>query len=222
MEGRREAAYTASMKSYFVTATGTDTGKTFCTAGLLRANPGLRAIKPLLSGYEPGAASDSSLLLEAMGREVTAQNIATITPWRFRAPLSPDMAAAREGQNIPYDDLLAFCRAELAKGPTLIEGAGGAAVPLTETKMTANWIAGLGLPVLLVSGTYLGSISHCITTAEFLLRRGILIHAILLNESANAPVPTEETQAALARYLPCTIFPVKRDAKVEDFKALEL
>ncbi|MDE1907713.1 MAG: dethiobiotin synthase [Rhodospirillales bacterium] len=208
------------MNSYFVTATGTDIGKTFCTAGLLRANPGLRAIKPLLSGYEPGEASDSSLLLAAMGR--AEMDVPAITPWRFRAPLSPDMAAAREGQSIDYAALLGFCRAELAKGPTLIEGAGGAAVPLTETKMTADWIADLNLPVLLVSGTYLGSISHCITTAEFLLRRGIVIHAILLNESTTAPVPTEETQAALARYLPCRIFPVKRNAGMEDFKTLEL
>jgi dethiobiotin synthetase len=210
------------MNSYFVTATGTDIGKTFCTAGLLRANPALRAIKPLLSGYEPGEVSDSSILLAAMGREVTEQNIAAITPWRYKAPLSPDMAAAREGQSISYAALLGFCQAELAKGPTLIEGAGGAAVPLTETKMTADWIADLNLPVLLVSGTYLGSISHCITTAEFLLRRGISIHAILLNESATAPVPTAETQAALARYLPCRIFPVKRNAGAEDIKKLEL
>ena len=145
-----------------------------------------------------------------------------ITPWRFRAPLSPDMAAAREGQSIDYAALLGFCRAELRQGPTLIEGAGGAAVPLTETEMTANWIADLDLPVLLVSGTYLGSISHCITTAEFLLRRGILIHAILLNESVNAPVPAAETQAALARYLPCRVQVVKRNAGMEDFKKLEL
>ena len=210
------------MNSYFVTATGTDIGKTFCTAGLLRANPSFRAIKPLLSGYEPGEVSDSSILLTAMGAEVTAQNIAAITPWRYKAPLSPDMAAAREGQSIDDAALLGFCRVELAKGPTLIEGAGGAAVPLTETKMTADWIADLNLPVLLVSGTYLGSISHCITTAEFLLRRGISIHAILLNESATAPVPTAETQAALARYLPCRIFPVKRNAGAEDIKKLEL
>ncbi len=208
------------MNSYFVTATGTDIGKTFCTAGLLRANPGLRAIKPLLSGYEPKEPSDSSFLLEAMGQEVSGETIAAITPWRFKAPLSPDMAAAREGQRIDYAALLDFCRTELAKGPTLIEGAGGAAVPLTATKMTADWIADLEVPVLLVSGTYLGSISHCITTAEFLLRRGISIHAILLNESANAPVPAEETQAALARYLPCQTFVVKRNAGVEDFKGL--
>ncbi|MBU6419102.1 MAG: dethiobiotin synthase [Proteobacteria bacterium] len=210
------------MNSYFVTATGTDIGKTFCTAGLLRANPGLRAIKPLLSGYEAEKPSDSSLLLAAMGQAATAEAIAAITPWRYKAPLSPDMAAVREGQTIGYEALLGFCRAELAKGPTLIEGAGGAAVPLTEVKMTADWITDLDLPVLLVSGTYLGSISHCITTAEFLLRRGISIHTILLNESANAPVPTEETQAAIARYLPCRMFVVKRNAGLEDFKGLTL
>ena len=212
------------MNSYFVTATGTDTGKTFCTAGLLRANPSLRAIKPLLSGYSPehDEGSDPGLLLAAMGQAVTSEAIAAVTPWRYQAPLSPDMAAAQEGQSIDYEALIGFCRVELAKGPTLIEGAGGAAVPLTGVKLTADWIVDLNLQVLLVSGTYLGSISHCITTAEFLLRRGISIHAILLNESTDAPVSTEETQAALARYLPCRMFIVKRNAAPEDFKGLEL
>lgn len=210
------------MKGYFVTATGTDTGKTFCTVGLLRAKPGLKAIKPLLSGYVPGEASDSSLLLAAMGQGGDETSIHRITPWRFKAPLSPDMAAAREGQSISYDDLLAFCREELAKAPEglLVEGAGGAAVPLTEAKITADWIKDLGLPALLVSGTYLGSISHCLTTAEFLLKRGVLIQAVLLNESVHAPVPTEETRNALARYLPCPILPVKRGATIADFQTI--
>lgn len=210
------------MKGYFVTATGTDIGKTFCTAGLLRARPGLRAIKPLLSGYVPDEASDSSLLLEAMGQEVTQANINAITPWRFKAPLSPDMAAAREGQEIAYDELLAFCRAEMSNAPDglLIEGAGGAAVPLTKTKLTADWIKDLALPALLVSGTYLGSISHCVTTVEFLLKRGISVGAVFLNESLHAPVPIYETKAALARYLPCPIVSVKRNASRDDFSAM--
>lgn len=210
------------MKGYFVTATGTDIGKTFCTAGIVRARPGLRAIKPLLSGYVPGEASDSSLLLAAMGQEETTARINAITPWRFTAPLSPDMAAAREGQVIAYDELLAFCRAEIAAAPDglLIEGAGGAAVPLTATKLTADWIKDLTLPALLVSGTYLGSISHCLTTAEFLLKRGVPVKAVLLNESLNAPVPTYETRDALARYLPCPVLPVRRHAEPDDFVAI--
>lgn len=210
------------MKGYFITATGTDIGKTFCTAGLLRARPGLKAIKPLLSGYVPGAASDSTVLLAAMGQGGDEAGVRAITPWRYKAPLSPDMAAAREGQTIIYEDLLSFCRKELDKAPNglLIEGAGGAAVPLTDRKITADWIKDLSIPALLVSGTYLGSISHCLTTALFLLHRGIEIKAILLNESLNAPVCVMETKAALERYLSCQIVPIKRNAAVADFSAL--
>lgn len=210
------------MKSCFITATGTDIGKTFCTAGLLRARPGLKAIKPILSGYISGEVSDSSLLLDAMGLEANEAAINAITPFRYQAPLSPDMAAAREGQKIDYENLLAFCRAELTKAPEglLIEGAGGAAVPLTDAKLTADWIKDLALPALLVSGTYLGSISHCITTAAFLLNRGVSIRAILLNESPMAPVPTKETRVALERYLPYPVLPVPRNATLEDFSAI--
>lgn len=210
------------MKAYFITATGTDIGKTFCTAGLVRARPGVQAVKPLLSGYEPGEASDSSLLLAAMGRPVDEAAIGAITPWRYKAPLSPDMAAARQGQTINYADLLTFCRGALANSPRglLIEGAGGAAVPLTDEKITADWIKDLAIPALLVSGTYLGSISHCLTSAGFLRHYGVKIEAILLNESLNAPVSVMETKAALARYLPCRILPIKRNATGDEFAAL--
>jgi dethiobiotin synthetase len=92
------------MRSYFVTATGTDIGKTYITAGILRAARAagrpVSAIKPVLSGYSPefAAGSDPAVLLAAMGKRVTQHNIAAISPWRFTAPLSPDMAAARENR----------------------------------------------------------------------------------------------------------------------------
>src|SRR3546814_8137834 len=79
-----------------------------------------------------------------------------MSPWRFRAPLSPDMAAAREGRTVPFDDLVDHCRDRLAAaaGPLLIEGVGGAMVPLDECHTVLDWMAALALPALLVSGTY--------------------------------------------------------------------
>ena len=55
--------------------------------------------------------------------------MAAIAPWRFSAPLSPDMAAAREGRRLDLREIVAFCRT--AKGdPLLVEGIGGAMVPV--------------------------------------------------------------------------------------------
>jgi len=104
------------MAAYFVTSTGTDTGKTFVTAGLIRylrgAGQPINALKPVVSGYDSSVVetSDPAVLLKALGREVSADEIATIAPWRFRAPLSPDMAAAREGRSIEFDRLIDFSR----------------------------------------------------------------------------------------------------------------
>src|SRR3569623_2427108 len=99
------------MAAYFVTSTGTDIGKTFVTAGLTRHLRGegriAAAVKPLVSGYDSSAVetSDPAVLLRAMGRTVSADEIAAIAPFRFRAPLSPDIAAAREGRCVVFDVL---------------------------------------------------------------------------------------------------------------------
>src|SRR6185312_11394198 len=103
-----------NMSAYFVTSTGTDIGKTFVTAGLIRylrqSSQPVAALKPIVSGYDPSVVetSDPAVLLTALGRPVTAAEVNRIAPWRFRAPVSPDLAAAREGRNIDFDQLIAF------------------------------------------------------------------------------------------------------------------
>src|SRR3954464_331226 len=102
------------MGAIFVTATGTDAGKTFVTAGLIRLlraqGASVDALKPVVSGYEPSVVetSDPAVLLKALGRAVTAEEIDRISPWRFRAPLSPDIAAARENRSLDFNELTAF------------------------------------------------------------------------------------------------------------------
>jgi dethiobiotin synthetase len=216
------------MRSYFVTATGTDIGKTYITAGVLRAARAagrrVSAIKPVLSGYAPqfAAGSDPAVLLAAMGKRVTHRNIAAIAPWRFTAPLSPDMAAAREHRRVDFGALAEFCSAAMASAPDtlLIEGVGGVAVPLDDRHLVADWISALRIPAILVAGTYLGTISHTLTAAAFLDARGIAIASIVLNESANAPVSSEETAATLGRLLPYEIDIVPRHHSDESFQAL--
>src|SRR3546814_8288949 len=82
-----------------------------------------------LSGFDPAtrATSDAGVLLSALDLPVTEASLDRMSPWRFRAPLSPDMAAAREGRTVPFDDLVDHCRDRLAAaaGPLLIEGVGG-------------------------------------------------------------------------------------------------
>jgi dethiobiotin synthetase len=211
------------MPAYFVTGTGTGIGKTYVSAGIVRAGAA-QAVKPILSGYNAQAAADSDagILLAAMGKPVTESNIAAIAPWRFAAPLSPDMAAAREHREVDLAAVIAFCQAAIAAAPglLLIEGVGGAMVPLTAQHTVRDWIAALNIPVLLVAGTYLGTISHTLTTATALTAAGITIAAIVLSESLVAPASLRETAAAIARFLPAPIRLIPRDFNDRSFREL--
>lgn len=205
------------MSCYFITAPGTEIGKTYVAAGMVRhwrtqALPA-RALKPVASGYHPAEAalSDAGILLQAMGSATLDDDaVATICPWRFPDPISPDMAAARCGRSIPFAGLIAFCREAMVKraGPLLIEGVGGAMVPLDDTHTVRDWIGTLGVRVVLVAGGYLGTISHTLCTVEALLARRIEIAAIVLNPMATLPVPIELTRDTLLRHLGAGSAPV--------------
>jgi dethiobiotin synthetase len=192
--------------AWFVTATGTDIGKTYVTAGFLgharRSGIAACALKPIMSGFKSCALthSDAGVLLAAMGEPVTEETIARISPWRFRAALSPHMAAAREGRTIDFAALVDFCRAQTQR-PLFIEGVGGVMVPLTGTHTVLDWMAALGLPLVLVAGSYLGTLSHTLTAIDACSRRGLKIAALIVNESAESTVSLEETAATLRRFV---------------------
>jgi dethiobiotin synthetase len=194
--------------AYFVTSTGTDVGKTFVTAGLIRylrtSNQTVAALKPVVSGYDSSVVetSDPAVLLAALGRPVAAEEVERIAPWRFRAPLSPDLAAAREGRSVAFDELIAFSRAAVKanNGILFIEGVGGIMVPLDADHTVLDWMAALNIPLLLVVGGYLGTISHTLTAIDVLTQRKLSIAAIVVSESERNPVELADTVASIARF----------------------
>jgi len=196
------------VSAYFVTSTGTDIGKTFVTAGLIRylreAGQAVHALKPVVSGYDSSVVetSDPAVLLKALGKQVSAEEIAAMAPWRFRAPLSPDLAAARENRPIDFDALVGFSRAAVDgnKGMLFIEGVGGIMVPLDGQRTVLDWMAALGIPLLLVVGGYLGTISHTLTALDVLAQRKLKVAAIVVSESERNPVELDETVESLTRF----------------------
>lgn len=194
--------------AYFITATGTDSGKTFVAEGLARElrarGRRVRALKPVMSGYDEAhpADSDAGRLLTACGVEPTVAAVADIAPWRFAAPLSPDRAAALEGRAIDVDALVGGCREEIARNEDLllIEGVGGVMVPLDGQRTVLDWMAALRLPTLLVAGTYLGAISHALTALAAMRAAGLAPAAIVVNESPGG-VPLADTLYSLAPHV---------------------
>jgi dethiobiotin synthetase len=197
------------MSANFITGTGTAIGKTWLCCALLRhwRAQGRRpeALKPVLSGFDPTApaASDAGDLLDALDRPADARALEAIAPWRYVAPLSPDMASAREGRLVPFDALVAFTRraAEKAAGPLLVEGIGGVMVPLDEHHTVRDWIAGSGLPCVLVAGSYLGSMSHTLSALEALARANVPVSAIAVNESESSSVSLGQTLTSLTNHV---------------------
>jgi dethiobiotin synthetase len=205
------------MKSLFITSSGTEIGKTLVTAALCHqlTARGLKvqALKPVVSDFNDGdLETDTAVLLHALGQSATAENIDAMSPWRFQAPLSPDMAAAREDRKVDFEALIAHCEAATRQldDVLLIEGVGGVMVPLNADKMVRDWMAALGMPAILVVGSYLGSISHTLSAVEALRAGGIPVKAVVISTSDESPVPVEETAETLSRFLgpvPIAILP---------------
>jgi len=195
------------MTTCFVTSSGTGIGKTHVCCRLLATLPAAltrRCLKPVISGFDAANAADSDTarLLAAQGLALDDATIAATSPWRFRAPLSPDMAAAREGRAIPYDELVAFSRAPPGVELNLIEGVGGVMAPLDEQHTVLDWIAALDATTVLVVGSYLGTLSHTLTALAVLQQRAVDVLAIVISQSAEEPVPMDETRASLKHLAP--------------------
>jgi dethiobiotin synthetase len=196
------------VSAIFITGTGTDVGKTYVTASLIRhlrqMGRTVEALKPVVSGFDPAmpASSDPGMLLKALGLTITPEDIARISPWRYRDPVSPDLAAKREGQVIDVDGVIAFCRTAVDQRHDilLIEGVGGIMVPLDDQRTVLDLMMALQLPLILVAGSYLGTISHTLTALDALFRRNLKVIATIVSETPNSTAPLAETVAAIARF----------------------
>jgi dethiobiotin synthetase len=217
------------MTRFFITAAGTEIGKTYVTCALLRqlkaAGHTCHALKPVVSGFSADAQSDPALLLAAMGEDPSPEQIARIAPWRFPDPLSPDMAAARAGRPIDFAALVAFCQGAEPPGLRLIEGVGGIMAPINDSKTVRDWIAALGFPAILVVGSYLGSLSHTLTAVAALESTHVPLAGIVVCQSIEEPVPTRESAAVIARFVPGTriiVLPRRSQADPQDTDLLPL
>lgn len=172
------------MTGLFVTGTGTDVGKTVVSAALLhryRHVAPLRYWKPVQTGTPM---DDDTASVKALGicgvDEIYAAGV------RLPRPLSPHLAAELCGVKIDVSSVVRLaCKASSPRG-WIVEGAGGVLVPLNRNELMADLMAALGLPVLIVASSQLGTINHTLLTLEALRSRSIPIAGVLLNGPSNA------------------------------------
>jgi dethiobiotin synthetase len=196
------------MTAMFVTATGTDAGKTFVARGLIRQlrarGLAVDALKPVITGYDPQTAhlSDTGRLLAALGRALTPRQISQCSPFRLREPLSPDHAARIEGRPIDFKALNAFCRTAISrhKGALIIEGIGGIMVPLDDRHTVLDWMIEIDVPAILVAGSYVGALSHTLTAVDVLERNAVKVAAVVVNETPGSAATLADTAGTIRRF----------------------
>jgi dethiobiotin synthetase len=188
----------------FVTGTDTDVGKTVIGAGLLAAANarGLTtaAVKPVAAGCEPTPAGlrngDALLLQRTASLELDYDEV---NPVALAPAIAPHIAARQSGRRLTISQLAGLCRGVLMHRAdlTLIEGAGGWRVPLSERELLSQLPRELNLPVVLVVGMRLGCISHALLTAEAIARDGLRIAGWVANSCVAGMSCYQENLATL-------------------------
>jgi dethiobiotin synthetase len=211
-----------SARGLFVTGTDTGVGKTLVAAGLLRLalRRGLRPIpfKPVETGCEPDPA-DARRLWRAAGAPIPADDVCLHA---LPLPAAPALAAAAAGRTI---DLIALADRAYTLGQRgdflLVEGAGGLLVPYVGSETTADLAARIGLPLLVVGRTALGTINHVALTLAEAARRRLRVAGYVLSRTDADAGPHEagnaEMIAALTGQRPLGILPhLSPEARADD------
>ena len=173
-------------KKYFITGTDTDIGKTFVTGGLACAAVESGRDTAVLKPVQTGSAAFPADLCEIRKMAPGIMNIPAEleTPYSFKLPASPHLAAAEEGRSIKLSLLQeAVTRVEEEFNPDilLVEGAGGLLVPLNEKETMLDLMSAVGFPVILVTSPKLGTINHTLMSIKILQDAGVDISGIIFN-----------------------------------------
>lgn len=196
-------------QAYFIAGTDTDVGKTTIAAGLLHAArlQGLSTLgaKPVASGCSMTAKglrnSDAQALIDESSIKLAYEEV---NPFAFEPAIAPHVAAREANVALEVTVLAKAMRHVLEQGAdfTLIEGAGGWRVPLSNHASLSDLAIALKLPVILVVGVRLGCINHALLSAEAIARDGLQLAGWVANVIEPRTSRLEENLASLAERLP--------------------
>lgn len=177
------------MRSYFVTGTDTEVGKTFVTHSMLHQLAYRRfktiGFKPVASGCSQTSQglrnSDALALQEA---STVRLNYQQVNPYAFAPPIAPHIAAAQSGQTIDLARLHHHYAELKTLSPDFIltEGAGGWRLPLGQGKFLSDFVRDENMEVVLVVGMRLGCLNHAHLTAEIIAADGLKLAGWVANQ----------------------------------------
>jgi dethiobiotin synthase len=181
------------IRGIFVTGTDTGVGKTWIAAGLVRrlqaAGVGAFPMKAVQTGgVRDGTgrlrAPDLDAVLAAAGLDQALERDVDCAPYVFEHACSPHLAARLAGQTIEVARIVAAAvRLSVRHGAVVVEGAGGVLVPLGPVATMRDLALALGLPVVVVARTGLGTLNHVLLTLEALRIAGLNVAGVVLNDA---------------------------------------
>lgn len=208
----QQKRFKAFIMKIFITSTGTNVGKTYVTNKLIKclktnSNKKIYAIKPIISGFifakKP---NDISEICEALGIKYNKEIIKKIARYFYKKPLSPDIAARNsKEEKVKISEIIKFTNQFKHYNTLIIEGAGGAFVPLNNTENTSDLIAKIADKIILVCGSYLGSLSHTISCFEAMKAKRIKPDFIIISQNLSKKdelyISEKETIKSLVNFI---------------------
>lgn len=174
------------MRGVFVTGTDTGVGKTVVTGllGKYLREKGYRVAtqKWIQTGCRIPVDINLHLKIMGMSRNEMKDYHASVCPYIFKLAASPHLAAQAEQRKIQVAKIKkSFSRLSSNFDFVIVEGIGGALVPLDQQHLVIDIARALDLPVLVVAQNKLGAINHTLMTVEVLKNRKMKILGIIFN-----------------------------------------
>ena len=218
-------------KGIFITATGTDIGKTYVSAlivkSMLKAGFNCGYYKPALSGAQtskdgtliPG---DCAYVFKTAGLNLQPENYVS---YIFKPAVSPHLAAQIENKPIKLEKIKQdFERIKKEFDYLLVEGAGGIVCPFnTEAGiLLPDVIKSLNLDTIVVADAGLGTINSVVLTAEYAKHHGINIKGIILNNYDQTDIMHRDNKIMIEKLTGLKVLAeVEKDAKSIDITEIE-
>ena len=178
-------------KNIFITATGTDAGKTYISALIVKkmreAGFNCGYYKPVLSGVveENGILKDSDCNYVVNTAKIPDSADDCVSYW-WKEAVSPHLASYRAHDTIDINKIKNdFSKKSEKYDYLLIEGAGGITCPLilsnSEKYLLKDLIKELNTSIIIVADGGLGTINSTLLTVEYAKNNNIKIEGIIIN-----------------------------------------
>jgi len=190
------------LKSYFITGTDTDVGKTYVTAGLAAAlkkngiNVGI--MKPFAAGKQERTSyksKDVQILAKAAN---VNDDEKLVNPYFFPIPASPYTATQNLGIEVDIGIAInSFNKLKTIHDVLLIEGMGGIMTPILVDYFITDLIKDMNLETIVVCSSRIGTVNHTIMTCKMCQNFGIKIYGIIINNLDKQGYPINELKRDL-------------------------